>query len=855
MTLEKVGGRHIVNKRDIEKCFLSVLLIIIFCARGFAFTNTGLIPTAYSQRKASRSARIQPSDLTYQGAFRLPDCPDTPENVGWEWSSWCAAMAYYPDGNPDGPDDGYPGSIFGIGHDHSQYVSEINIPVPVNSASKNLSELNTAETLQSFHDIQAGLFGSMELPRVGLAYLPAQGSQTSGKLYFAWAPHMGEAATDPSHGWCDLNLSNPQSVGVWRIGSYWNYVTGDYLFPIPQTWADAYTPNKYLVTGRFRDGGQGAEGPSIFAIGPWNDGNPPANGSTLSVTPLLLYGNAYEDNPITMTNYQHSDEWNGGAWLTAGNNSAVIFVGTKGQGNCWYGCADGTDAPPWPDEDRGWWSDRFIGQIIFYDPADLAAVAQGEMETYQPQPYAFMEIDDYLYHIGSQQQKYHVSTAGFDRERGFLYVFEPGVDSDKPIVHVWKVSGSSGLSAPANVSATHGLYTNKVQITWNAVADATSYEVWRNTINNAEGGTLIATSPLRCKPAACECKRVTRWPLGDSQPLPDGSEWHGVADVAEVSETSHDDTTVSQGTVYYYWVKAKNSTSTSGFSDPDTGYAVAEGTVCQVINDFDGDGKTDIAVYHETTGYWYILLSGSSYSLSYQKFGETGYDPVPGDFDGDRKADLTVFNETTGWWYYILSSTYTLGYTKLGETGYVPVPADFDGDNKTDLAVYNETTGWWYYIFSSSSSLGYTKLGETGYAPVPADYDGDGKADLAVYNEMTGWWYYILSSSGSLGYTKLGESGYAPVPANYDGDGKADLAVYNETTGWWYYILSSSGSLGYTKLGESGYVPVPGDYDGDGTTDLAVYHEPSGYWYILLSGSSYSLSYQKFGETGYKPIK
>ena len=77
---------------------------------------------------------------------------------------------------------------------------------------------------------------------------------------------------------------------------------------------------------------------------------------------ILLYGNAYEDNPPSMTSYHHSDEWAGGAWFTAGERSAVVFVGTKGTGNCWYGCADGTSEPPWPDDcDRGWWSTGFSG--------------------------------------------------------------------------------------------------------------------------------------------------------------------------------------------------------------------------------------------------------------------------------------------------------------------------------------------------------------------------------------------------------------------------------------------------------------------------------------------------------------
>ncbi len=384
---------------------------------------------------------IQPNDLVYLGAFRLPDVPGDDEH-SWKWSNWASAMAYYPDGDPDGPADGHPGSIFGVGHDQSQWVSEVSIPVPVVSAGKDVNDLNTATTLQPFADIRGGLFGEMEMPRVGLAYLPAQGAQTTGKLYFAWAPHLDEGATNPSHGWCELNLSNPQTASAWRIGDYWNYVTGDYLLPIPQEWANAYTPGMYLATGRFRDGGQGAQGPSLFAIGPWNEGNPPPPGSTLPATPLLLYSAVTDDEQHTLHGYHHSDEWTGAVWLTAGSKSAVLFVGTKGTGDCWYGCADGTDEPPWPDDcDRGWWSTGFVGQILFYDPADLAAVARGEMETWAPQPYATLDIDGYLYHIESTQQKYHLGAASFDRERGLLYIFEPLADGDKSLIHVWRVEG------------------------------------------------------------------------------------------------------------------------------------------------------------------------------------------------------------------------------------------------------------------------------------------------------------------------------------------------------------------------------------------------------------------------------
>ena len=403
---------------------------------------------------------IQPTDLVYKGAFRLPAGSN---GSNWEYSGY--AMTYYPAGDPGGPEDGYPGSIFAIGHDHQQYVSEITIPIPVISSTKDLSELNTATTLQEFHDITGGVFGSLEIPRAGLAYLPPQGSQTTGKLHFCWGQHFQDF--EASHGWSELDLSNPQAAGPWHFGSYTNYVTNDYLFEIPESWANLYTPGQLLATGRFRDGQWGGLGPTLFAYGPWNDGNPPAPNATLeTITPLLLYGiqepgtiEITISDTMKMNGFKEADEWSGGAWLTAGNKSAVIFAGTKATGNCWYGFADGTvwptdvdenteypEVPPWPYDDRGWWSEGIKAQIIFYNPADLAAVANGTMQTYEPQPYAFLDIDQYLYDPGfdlEREKRYLLGAVSFDRTRGYLYVFERRADGEKSLIHVWQVDTSA----------------------------------------------------------------------------------------------------------------------------------------------------------------------------------------------------------------------------------------------------------------------------------------------------------------------------------------------------------------------------------------------------------------------------
>jgi len=391
---------------------------------------------------------IQPDDLVYRGAFRMPDAPG---DTDWEWGG--TAMTYYPGGDPEGPADGYPGSLFATGHDQFQQVSEISIPVPLVSPAKNLSELNVARNIQPFHDIRGALVdaATLELPRAGLAYLPAQGAQTSDKLHFCWGEHYQDERV-VSHGWCELDLANPRAAGGWYLGNYSNYSTNGYLFDIPAEWAAQYTPGKLLATGRFRDGGWSGQGPTLFAYGPWNEGNPPPPGATLGCTPLLLYTRSDDfdtPTPHTMNGYHHSDEWSGGAWLTAGNAAAVIFVGTKGLGECWYGFANGVrwpDEPPYPpipdppNDERGWWSTRFAARILFYDPADLAAVAQQRAPPYHPQPYAYLDVDSYLFNVRSAQQKHRLGAAAYDRANRRLYVLEMRADADRPLAHVWSVS-------------------------------------------------------------------------------------------------------------------------------------------------------------------------------------------------------------------------------------------------------------------------------------------------------------------------------------------------------------------------------------------------------------------------------
>lgn len=422
--------------------------------------------------------RITPSDLVYRGAFRLPG-----PSGGSNWGYSGMAMTWHPDGDPSGSADGFPGSLFAVGHDHHQMVAEISIPVPIISATHDPEALNTATTLQPFTDVASGFHGELEIPVMGLAWLGPQGSQTEGKLHFCWGQHI--QYREESHGWCGSDLSHPASAGPWFLGDVNNYTCNDIMFGIPQEWAAEHVQGRSLASGRFREGVWSGLGPALYAIAPWENGDPPPAGSVLTgYTSLLLYG---EDDPLIpeivtdsshrMQGYALADQWTGGAWLTSGDRAAVIFAGTKAMGNSWYGFSDGTvwpydgpypEVPDPPHNERGYWADSIHAQIIFYDPADLAAVAAGTLETWEPQPYAVYDFTHLLFAPGYdywEGKRHSVGACAYDKDNGLLYVMERLADEDKSIVHVWEVASETAVEEPG-----HG-------------PDAADFRAWPNPFN------------------------------------------------------------------------------------------------------------------------------------------------------------------------------------------------------------------------------------------------------------------------------------------------------------------------------------------------------------------------------------
>ncbi len=152
---------------------------------------------------------------------------------------------------------------------------------------------------------------------------------------------------------------------------------------------------------------------------------------------------------------------------------------------------------------------------------------------------------------------------------------------------------SPSLVPPTGVSATDGTLCGLVRVSWSQVTGATHYQVYRAS---SATGTKTAVSP---------------WQAG----------------------TNFDDTTVSGGSAYYYWVKAATDDLGSGASDfsvSDGGYAAvtpsapsgvaaSDGTLVGVVR-VTWNASTDAARYE-------VYRDGTKLGIT----ANTQFDDVPGD--------------------------------------------------------------------------------------------------------------------------------------------------------------------------------------------------------------------------------
>ena len=98
-----------------------------------------------------------------------------------------------------------------------------------------------------------------------------------------------------------------------------------------------------------------------------------------------------------------------------------------------------------------------------------------------------------------------------------------------------------------------------------------------------------------------------------------------------------------------------------------------------VPGDYDGDGKTDLAIVREDPDRadglaWYIMPSSGNGSFYGIPWGIASTDIITqGDYDGDGRTDLATWRDTTGTFWVLYSGTYGALAVKWGESNDKPI--------------------------------------------------------------------------------------------------------------------------------------------------------------------------------------
>jgi hypothetical protein len=179
------------------------------------------------------------------------------------------------------------------------------------------------------------------------------------------------------------------------------------------------------------------------------------------------------------------------------------------------------------------------------------------------------------------------------------------------------------IAAPTGVLASDGLYPDQIHLTWDAVVEATSYEVWRSTTNSPDSASLIAT----------------------------------------VDSSPYEDTAVTPEQIYYYWVKAKRSTVTSDFSLAAAGWRELEVPI--------GVLASDGAYFDRIRITWSPVSGATSYTL-YRAATLSGDKLLIGGVtNGSYYDDLSAEAHMTYYYFITASNSYGDSDYSLADTGYV----------------------------------------------------------------------------------------------------------------------------------------------------------------------------------------
>ena len=297
---------------------------------------------------------------------------------------------------------------------------------------------------------------------------------------------------------------------------------------------------------------------------------------------------------------------------------------------------------------------------------------------------------------------------------------------------------------------------------------------------------------------------------------------------------------------------------------PQVSYAVGPHPYFVAIGDFNGDGKPDLVTTNLNSDNVSVLIGNGDGTFQTQVTYSTGTNSAPravtiGDFNGDGKSDLAVSD------YDINSATDSISVL-LGNGNGTFQPAaitagltvnssiatgDFNGDGKSDLVITSPNSNVVSVYLGNGNG---TFQARTDFATAVAsgavtiaDINGDGKLDLAMasYNSSA---VAVMLGNGNGTFqpqtTYAVGSGPDDVAiGDVNGDGKLDLVVESQNSADVSVFLGNGDGTfqSRTSYAAGGVFPwsvAISDVNGDGKVDLVLANSGSSTVSVLLGNGN-----------------
>ncbi len=265
-------------------------------------------------------------------------------------------------------------------------------------------------------------------------------------------------------------------------------------------------------------------------------------------------------------------------------------------------------------------------------------------------------------------------------------------------------------------------------------------------------------------------------------------------------------------------------------------------------NDFDGDKISDIAFFDQKGKKWFIIYGKDQREeeIDLSKTILANYNgtdlliPIPSDYDGDGKTDVALFNKINATWLILRSSDSSKEPTRTAcsDREEIPIPADLDGDSKCDYSCFNMRDSRWPALLSATNYSYISKSfgGKSTDIAISSNIDDDKKSDYIIYGVQNGNTSIYLSSkeyNPTQIQTRTINTNVIFVPGDYDGNGKVDIAFWTPPTNTLEVKFTDNPIARNTTLDTRSGIPIPLDINGDGKDEITIYDSTTGQLEIL----------------------